>query len=306
MIQFRSQAYLDFKKYDSCVQRDQNSIPYALSWYLNTVCEQWDCLVLNDYDAVWPLPYRKKLGIKYYFRPFGVQQLGVFSKKPLSDEQLLAFYLEMSRRVLYADVYLNEGQALDAAPIKSLKVDPRLNLKLSINRSYERIYQGFNSNLKRKLKKASKAKMELFEQDGPEVLLKLFRENQGQQLQLEEEFYRVFRALLFQLMHKGMGKVYSVYGGPNQLLAAAFFLEYGSRSIFLFSATSEMGKSENAMAYLINEYLIFQAEKFEYLDFEGSSQEGLARFYRSFGAQDFSYPRLHLNRLPWPLNRLKK
>lgn len=306
MIQFRSQAYIDLKKYDACVQRDTSSLPYAHSWYLNTVCEQWDCLVLGDYEAVWPLPYRRKFGMKYYFRPFGIQQLGIYSKSELSEANLLLFIQAMAKQVRFGDLYLNEGQfAPIPAGIKG-QLQEQSNFKLPLNRSYEQVYEGFNSNLKRKIKKSAQSSMELFEHDGPEVLLKLFRENQGRDFGLNESFYKVMEKLLFQLMHKGLAKVYTVYGGPNQLMAGAIFLEYQSRSIFLFSATSAFGKEYNAMAHLINEYLIYHSDKFDYLDFEGSNKEGLARFYASFGAQEFKYPRLYLNRLPWPLSQFRK
>lgn len=306
MIRFCSQNYIDQKKYDSCVQRDESSLAYAHSWYLNAVCEQWDCLVLDDYDAVWPLPYRQKWGLKYYYRPFGIQQLGIYSKKKLSDEIIAAFIAEMARQVPFADLYLNEGQALDLGSATKWEFQSQRNQKLKLGRSYQSVYEGFNTNLKRKLKKSAKANLELFENDGPQVLIDLFRENQGAELELPEKFYRDFKQLLFQLMHKGLAKIYTLYGGPNQLIAGAFFLEYQDRSVFLFSATAPFGKESNAMAHLINEYLIYHSDKFEYLDFEGSNKEGLARFYRSFGAEDYSYPRLYLNRLFWPLNRFRR
>lgn len=305
MIQLKSQNYIDLKKYDLCVQRDSSSLPYALSWYLNTVCEQWDCLVLNDYDAVWPLPFRRKYGLKYYFRPFGIQQLGIYSKKPLSAEDRENFILQIPRNAMLTDIYLNEGQLRNLKRAASFVIQEQCNLKLALSQSYEKVYEGFNTNLKRKLKKSSQENLSLFEHDGPEVLLQLFKENQGERLGLSDDFYRVFKTLLFQLMHRGMGKLYTLYGGPNQLMSGAFFLEYGDRSIFLFSANSELGKDHNALAYLINEYLIFNTEHFEFLDFEGSNQPGLARFYKSFGAEEFTYHRLYRNRLPWPLNKFR-
>lgn len=306
MIQFQSQSQIDLKKYDSCVQRDQSSLPYAHSWYLNAVCEQWDCLVLDDYQAVWPLPFRKKAGLKYYFRPFGIQQLGIYSRAALNDEIIAAFISEMARQVRFADIYLNEGQTLLSSSKTDWVLQEQRNQKLSISGSYQGIYENFSQNLKRKLKKTAKANLELFEHDGPQVILDLFKEHKGQELKLNPTFYRDIKQLLFLLMHKGLAKVYTVYGGPNQLLAGAVFIHYNKRSIFLFSANSPLGKELNAMAYLINEYLIYHSGKFDYLDFEGSNLEGLGRFYSSFGADDYSYSRLYLNRLPWPLNRYRK
>lgn len=306
MIRFIASHFVDHSKYDLCVQRNELKLPYAHSWYLNCVSEQWDCLVLNDYDAVWPLPFRIKWGLKYYFRPYGIQQLGIFSKKPLSDEQVAAFVAEMTERIRYADLYLNEGQALSLGSKKNLSITPKPNLVLALSRSYEQVYSGYNSNLKRKLKKSAKSKLELFENDSAERVLQLFKEEKGSTLGLQEAFYKSFKTLLFQLMHKSLVRVYTVYGGPNILLAGAVFLEYQGRSIFLLSASSEMGRDENALAFLINEYLIYHSEKLDFLDFEGSESPGLAQFYKSFGSVESSFARLVYNRLPWPISLLKR
>ena len=306
MIQLKTQQYLDLEKYDHCIQMDASQLPYAHSWYLNAVSEQWDCLVLNDYDAVWPLPFRTKWGIKYYFRPFGIQQLGVYSKKPLSPEILMSFQERVLEQAAYADIYLNEGQQILLSAKPSINAGTKPNFVLALKDSYEAIYQGFNSNLKRKLKKAAQEKLQLFENDSAQTILQLFKEQRQAELGLSESFFKSMEQLLFQLMHKGLVKVLSVYGGPNQLIAGAVFLEYRGRAIFLLSALDSFGKENNAMAFLINEYLIFNSDRLEMLDFEGSENPGLAQFYQSFGAKECAYSHFKFNRLPWPLSWLKR
>tara|TARA_R110002050_G_scaffold18186_2_gene53254 strand:+ start:9966 stop:10880 length:915 start_codon:yes stop_codon:yes gene_type:complete len=304
MINYRDHNYIDIEKYNNCVQRNNQKIPYALSWYLDSVCEQWDCLVLDDYDAVWPLPFRRKFGIKYFFRPFAIQQLGVFSKQPLSEEQILAFQQKLSENCRFADVYLNENQIVNSLSNK-WEVKKQTNLVLKLKRSYQEVYKGYSSNLKRKLKKQQQTNFDLFESDGPQVLLDLFSANKGEELKLSSEFFRSMEKAMFQLLHRGLAKVFTIYGGPNQLLAGVFFVEYQGRSIFLFSAVSPIGKDLDAMTYLINEYLIYNSERLEELDFEGSENKGLARFYASFGPEVRSYNHLKYNGLPWPISLLK-
>jgi len=304
MINYREHHFIDIEKYDSCVKRNAQKIPYGLSWYLDSVCEQWDCLVLNDYDAVWPLPFRKKWGQKYFFRPFAIQQLGIFSKQTLSEEEILAFQQKLSENCRYADLYLNEGQLAKPLSVK-WELKSQDNLVLKLNRSYQEVYKGFSGNIKRKLKKQQATAFDLFENDGPKVLLDLFIENKGRELNLTPEFYRSMEKAMFQIIHRGLAKVFTIYGGPNQLLAGVFFIEYQGRSIFLFSALSPMGKDLEAMTYLINEYLIYNSEKLLELDFEGSMQQGVARFYKSFGAEVINYNHLKYNGLPWPMSLLK-
>ncbi len=40
-----------------------NGLIYAKSWYLDIVADQWDALVENDYEKIFPLVHRKKYGI---------------------------------------------------------------------------------------------------------------------------------------------------------------------------------------------------------------------------------------------------
>lgn len=301
MIKYLEHHFIDLTKYDTCVKLDRHSLPYGESWYLNTVCEKWDCLVLNDYDAVWPLPVRRKMGLKYFYRPFGIQQLGIFSKSQLSQEQETAFLSQLSRQTSYADLYGNEGQWAETDLPKGFRTDQLPNYVLPINRPYQEIFEGYNTNLKRKLKKVRQGQnLQLFEHDGPEVLIDLFRAERQKALKLPEAFYHNMKRVMFRALHSNQAKIYTVYGGPNQLLAGACFLETQGRSVFLFSALSALGKEYQAMPYLINEYIIFQSEKKGLLDFEGSRNPGLGRFYRSFGAEERPYYRLrYLNGPAW-------
>lgn len=305
MIRYLKHAYLNFEKYDACVQQHRPQVLYGYSWYLNTVCPQWDALVLNDYDAVWPLPRGNKWGLTYYYVPYGVQQLGIFSKKALAPAQYDAFYRLLHQQVYYADLNLNYAHQLPQPRPLHMEFQLRRNLVLDLKRPYQQIYEGYSTNLRRKLRKLEEQKFTLFEHDGPEVLLKLFAQNKGAQLKLKEPFYHNIKKLMYKMLHQNRGRLFTVYGGPNMLLAGAFMVEVEKRSYFLFSGLNQEGREAQAMAYLLNEYIIQRSERSHLLDFEGSDQEGLARFYRSFGAEEQNYYRLLLNRLPPPLRWLK-
>ena len=88
-IKYIHREHLDEEKYNQCIDTSIQSKIYAFSWYLDIVCNNWDVLVLNDYEAVMPLPWRKKYGIKYVYPPFWVLQLGVFSKDVINENEFL-------------------------------------------------------------------------------------------------------------------------------------------------------------------------------------------------------------------------
>lgn len=297
---------IDRAKYDHCVMMDKRGLVYGFSWYLDTVAESWDALVLNDYDAVWPLPVRNKLGFKYFYRPFAVQQLGVFSKTDLADEVLNEFVKLMLANCSYADVYLNEEQLFKLNSVKHIKQELNTNYTLDLNRSYREVYQGYKTNTKRNIKKGNDNKLSIFEHDSPEVLIDLFRKGKGGKLDLTEDFYRTMEKAMYKCLHKGVGKLWTVYGPHNQVCGGAFFVETEKRSTLLFTALTDEGKDWNAMFYLINEYIILWSAKPMTLDFEGSNLKSLARFYEGFGSTLLNYQRLKYNGLPLPLKWIKK
>jgi len=306
MIKYVKHHFIDKPKYDHCIKLDEHGLTYGFSWYLDTVCESWDALVLNDYDAVWPLPVRRKFGVKYFFRPFAVQQLGIFSKIVLEDHQYTDFVRAMTEACQFADIYLNENQLVAIADTPGMQTQINRNYLLDINTSYRQIYHGYNTNTRRAIKKSNEQDLQIFEHDSPDVLMDLFRHNKGAELKLSEAFYRSFKKLMFQALHRGVGKLWTVYGAGNRICAGAFFLESKSRSTLLFTGLDEVGKSSRAMFFLLNEYIILHSEKGKLLDFEGSNDAGVARFYQGFGAREFNYQQLKYNGLPMPLRWLKK
>src|SRR5919202_1571686 len=80
---------IDKTKWDACIRNSNNGLIYATSSYLNHTTDNWHGIVVNDYDCVMPLPWRKKFGIRYcYDVPF-VQQLGWYSLTQIKDALLL-------------------------------------------------------------------------------------------------------------------------------------------------------------------------------------------------------------------------
>ena len=67
MIHYVKREDLEVAKYNDCIENSIQSRIYAFSWYLDIVADNWDVLVLNDYEAVMPVPFRRKFGVNYVF-----------------------------------------------------------------------------------------------------------------------------------------------------------------------------------------------------------------------------------------------
>ena len=78
------------------------------------------------------------------------------------------------------------------------------------------------------------------------------------------------------------------------------------RIIFLFSGNTVIGKSSGAMSFLIDSVIQENSNKKIILDFEGSNDLGLARYYSSFGSIEHVYLHLKKNTLPFPVRLFKR
>ncbi len=86
VIKYLKHKDIDKNKWDECINEAPNGLIYGMSWYLDRVCPGWDALVSDDYEAVMPLPWKQKMGLKYVYHPLFAQQLGVFYRREADDQ----------------------------------------------------------------------------------------------------------------------------------------------------------------------------------------------------------------------------
>jgi hypothetical protein len=276
---------INCEKWDRCIALSVNTIIYGYSWYLDIVCDEWDGLVLGDYDAVFPLPMRKKRGVSYIYTPPFTQQLGLFSIFTFDAAMVDAFLKAIPGRFLLAELMINNK----SKPAK-IAVKQRDNFELSLDASIDILRGRYSDNLKRNLKKAVQQNLSVAEYGKAEDIIDLFRANRGRIVpNLSNEDYLRLSHLYYSLYQKGMAKAYGVFNHRNELIAGAVFFFEKQRIIFIFSGTTHEAKEKGAMPMLIDNMIEKYASSETIFDFEGSMDRGLARFYKSFGASVNSY-----------------
>jgi hypothetical protein len=296
MIKYLTNEEIDRKKWDACIEDAFNGMVYACSWYLDTVAEGWEALVENDYESVFPLIHGKKWGIDYLYQPAFTQQLGVFSKNLLSEKVVESFINAIPNKYRFAEINLNTFNKVDP---EKFQLDLWKNHELDLIKPYDGIFKDYSTNLKRNVKKASKADLSILKSTKPEEIISLFRNNRGRQIHsLSEEHYHQLQRISYQGIYKGLIHTYTVYTSENELCAGAIFLKNKKKMIFLFSGLSSTGREKGAMPFLIDTFIRDHTEQHVTLDFEGSNDPDLARFYKSFGSEECFYPHLKMNNLP--------
>lgn len=291
LITYFTHKKINKRKWDECISSSVNGRIYAYSWYLDIVANQWDALILDNYQAVFPLPIRQKLGIKYIYQPIFSQQLGLFSKVAITPNLLEDFLLEIPSQYKYIDINLNQHNSLKSFKINS---ELRQNIEMDLIENYNTIYEGYATNLKRNLKKATKEELTIFENLKPDAVINLFKSNNKKYLNnYKADDYSKLIRLVYKALQLHHTEVWGAYSKENNLCAAAIFLRSHKRVTFLFSGASEYARKSAALPFLINAYIEANAGQELVFDFEGSNDDNLARFYLGFGAKHITYTRIN-------------
>ncbi len=302
MIRYLTRNELDIVKYDHCIDNAVNTLIYAYSWFLDIVCDDWVVLVYKDYEAVMPLPKRKKYFIDYVYTPFWVIQLGVFS---VSEEvQTTDFLNEVFKHFRFVELRMNTQNLINELSIT--KIEKQLQF-LSLKDDYETTFSNYRKDRKKDLQKAEKS--DLFERwnDNPENLVKLFKKNVGRRARnIKEKDYVVLLNLLSKCIEKKVGNVLSIYDKNNQLVASGFFLRHKKTMIKLISSTDFKNRKNGANTFLIDRVICKFQKNYNVFDFGGSSIKSIANYSKSFGAETEKYYLIKYNNLPKLLKLFKK
>lgn len=299
MIRHIPGGEIDRKKWDHCISTARQNLMYGFSWYLDLVAENWDGLVMDDYKAVMPVPYRSRMGLRYIYQPVYTQQLGVYSRSIPNRDLTRDFLSAIPTDFKYIDYNLNyfhrEG-------FEEFRVSKRVNYELKLNTPYKDLESSFSDNTRRNIQK-SIIHIEPDESIGVPEIVKLKRiVEKGKR---PPEFYQWLNTYMTKLIQTGKGKIIGVKQ-DNELVAAAFIVICMNRIYYLVPVSNDHGKKIRAMFGILDDIIGKYADTGLILDFEGSIIKGIARFFAGFGADKKSYYNIHKNRLPFPLNILKK
>lgn len=291
---------VNVEAYDRCIASSLNSLPYAYSFYLDVICEDWWVLVDGNYARVMPLPIRTKLGITYSYPPFFMQQLGVFSKDFIATADVQEFLDHIPKQIKFIETHLNYANVGVAGS------ERRINLVLSLEKTYDNLFNLFSKTLKRNILNASKNDALTFgETTDIERFISFFKVYAWPKAKnISSVDIQKLAHLIDVLLAGKLAKIF-VVENEKGWLSAALFLTTTNRLINIVPVNNEDAKDLNTSAFLLNKVIEKYAASDMLLDFEGSEIPGVARFYRQFGVIEQAYFRYKVNRLPLGLKWLK-
>jgi hypothetical protein len=303
VIRYCPHTEIDPQKWDECIARSLPSLPYAFSWYLDTVSPDWDSLISGDYEAIMPLTFKRKWFVTYIHKPYYAQQLGIYSAETLSESAIESFIRNIPSKYRFIHTNLNERNVLN----DHLTAFKNTNHLIRIDRDYAQIVKDYSRNCRRNIKKAMDAGLTVGTETDDHAFVKFVFDHLERRIsRLDLEQFRLLEKIIAYAREKAAGLITGVYTPQHELCAAGFFMQTRDRQVFSVCASSEKGKEHEAMYLLVDDRIKKSAGSKTWFDFSGSSIPGIAYFNQSFGAQAVTYPTLHLNRLPFPLRLIKK
>lgn len=299
-MRFVKNKDIDYDRWDQCVSASSVPLVYAQSWYLDLISPGWEALIRGDYEFVMPLNVRRKFGISFLLQPSYGQQQGIF---PDCEPIVQNSFLEAVRdRFKYIAINLN---ARHSEPFpQGFTVEPRDNFILDLSLSFQELKNNYSTHTRRQIRKAQDN--QVFVVNGLSAGEYFDLKTSAAKGQSVHPALQNLRRVMNFGLSRGIAEIYGAYNQSNTLCAAAFFIFAGKRVTYLNAVSDEQGKLTNAMHKIIDQFIQEHAGERLTLDFEGSVMEGVARFYKGFGAQGEQYYCLKSNRLPLPLRWFKK
>jgi hypothetical protein len=301
MIVYLKNSEIDRDQWDSCIKASRSLKPYAYSWYLDIMAPGWEALIDDDYDSVFPIPVRKRFGIKYIATPIFLQKLGAYSPDKSSEYAINEFLDYMPE--FYKLVDLCVGQKVD---FSRYKVTERSNYELDLSLPYEKLWSNFTSDCRRVIHIAARKKIEMTSQVSPDELIDLFINHKGNLLKsIKTRDYQHLNNLMNYCINNKKGQIIGVRAARKRLEFGIFLIEIPGSKTILFMATSPESREKRISHFILNEIIRNNALTKNILDFTGSSIPSIAKFIESFGCKNISYYRIYRNTLPWPIRMFK-
>jgi hypothetical protein len=282
---------IDKEKWDACIDSAPNGLIYAYSFYLDIMSNNWDALVMNDYEAVMPLTWNKKFGVFYLRQPAFTQQLGIFGNNTFNKELTEQFLQKISETFSFTEINLNYANEY---PEYSFK---KCNLVLSLNQPFDVLKKSFRNDL---IKKSQNAHLIYSSSENVKKAIQLFKHFYSERLPgLKNADYENFSRLCFLLKSKNQILIRKIKSKDESLLSIALFFKDKKRIYYILSALLPEGRRYDANAFLLYEVIREFSNQNLLFDFEGSDIPSIKFFFRKYNPEEQSYFFVRINKLPF-------
>jgi len=289
LIRLLNKKEIDPLKWNACITNSANPLFYFLFEVMDIASdEKWEALIDEDYQTVFPLHYNYKFGIKYYYTPFWIQKTGWINPEPKH------YNPKNFIKAGYIDLFT---QNLSSSELKN-----RNNWILHLNSTLN-----YSSNTLRNIKKSKLADVQILQVNpNAKDFTEYFKKNKCKDLSnLNKPAYnRLERIIDFLITQNRIVEFQAIKKG--EILSRGLFICFNDTYTYFKGCSSLNAKNSGAGHALIDFAINYaQNNHFNYVDFYGGQEAGMAQFYSGFGAKPSFYRNYLKNNLPKPLRWLK-
>ncbi len=273
-MKLKSREELDIHRWDEMIKKDPESSFFSYSWYLDSVAENWEVLVDENYENGMVLPYFYRLGIKTYYIPVFLQYVEVIGKvdwRGFLDDKSFNFYLKGE----------HEGKRRKTQKIFSERTISKQAVRM--------------------LKKAEKSGCLIEQTESYTDVLKIIKEELTDKLPELKTKMNTLQKLFQSAQKAGFLKVFEIKGKGGIVC-----LEDNKQVLYLKGAVVEDCKRNGGMYNVMNEAIEYALGKGKVFDFGGSNIEGVRRFNLNLGGEDVFYTHVIQEKYPVWYSWIKK
>lgn len=303
MIRHLKRKEIDIQKWDDCISKSTSPQIFGCSFYLDVCCPDWSALVLNDYEAVFPIYIKEKFFIKHITQPYFVRHFGVYSKYQSVD--LTPWIEAIGKQAKYIIVNVFNSTDLIFGLFKFLKTEKKYQM-INLNHNHEFIRQNYSVSHLRKLKKIASLETSIIEINDFSIYIKEFKTTVSEKnLNYTYSHLSTLQNLMNELpkhcevISKGL-----LMNG--ELVAGAYFVRYQNRLLYLKGFRKFNTENDGGMFLLFDNIIKENCDQDCILDFGGSNDTNVRQFFKGFGAEDSVYLQLEKNDLPVIVSWIKK
>lgn len=270
---------IDFEKYSKCLENSAQKNWYARKEVLDQLSGNWHILVYNDYEAVMPVPLKRKFALNLVVMPLFCQQLGVFSSKDdfKINDQFLNFLKNRYNIFSYSFNHYNSfSQDLDKKKNYTIQISDYILLRR------KKYFKGRKST-------AKCAQHLIYKEiDFSEESFSFMQKNfKGLSKDGDVEKYRKYLNFLYTNNSLKLSGAYL----DEKLINIAVLIDEKDQLSLLGLINDEEYKDENGPSFLIDKILSLYIHEKKF-NFMGSNIRGIEVFFKSFGAELQEYPTL--------------
>lgn len=295
-------------RYKAICRDHPEIVVFMKDWWLDTVVGEqgWDVLILEgngQLKAVWPLAFMRKGNREIVFQPSLTQTGGIyyFSSASQKENSRISFEHEAGGKLIdmlgekYPGIPISQcfhSRFRNWLPFywRGFSQSTYYTYRISAEREQKEIWESMSSKLRNEIRGAEK-RLTVKRGEDWESLYSMFAktyERRERKPPIKPEFVR---SLVESSFANDAGRIYAAYDG-DKLCSSVFIVNDLKDSFYLLGGTDYSIGNVNANGLLLwNAIKDSNAEKRSF-DFEGSMNEGIEHFFRSFGSEQIPYFRI--------------